>query len=318
MTQPLLERCGLKLLRQKDYKKLCQREVLLTEMIHQSTSQEGDDGGLEFVIFSKDRALQLHGLLSSMLYHLKGLYRVRVLYCASTDMHQKAYEEVAGLMEDGLSVEWHREVDFRKDLIEVLHAGQCSRMCFLVDDIVFIRPVDFERLNGAILDQGILSLRLGRGIDFCYTKQKSMRQPVLTKVDGDENLLSFSWGDGQYDWGYPLSVDGHIFPRNEMIVAVESLDYRAPNSFEAALQLLNPLYARRKGYCFELPRMLNIPLNRVQDEKKNISADISPESLLKQWNDGLMLDYKKLESVSTRSVHQELDVIFCKRKNNEY
>lgn len=320
MTQPLWDRCGLRLLRQKDYDKLCQREALLTDMVHQSVRRDRAGRGfdLEFVIFSKDRALQLHGLLSSMCHHLSGSYSVRVLYCASTEEHQKAYEEVADLVKDRLSIEWHREVDFRQDLIGVLGAGESSEICFLVDDIVFIRPVDFKSLNGAFLAQGVLSLRLGQGLDFCYTKQKPMRQPALSRGDAEEGLFEFSWSEGQYDWSYPLSVDGHIFPRAEMVLAVERLAYRAPNTFEGALQLLSPLYSKRNGYCFESPRLLNIPLNRVQDEKNNISANISPEYLLEQWNKGMMLDYESLQSVPTNSVHQELDVNFCKRRNDEY
>ena len=315
ITGPLLRKLGLKLLRRKDYERQRSRELLLMGIVDSWRGKVVGDGllKLEMVIFSKDRALQLHALLASMFEHVSGSYSVRVLYCASTDEHLKAYQDVADLMLGGPAIEWCREDDFQQDLIKVLRAGKSDRVCFLVDDIVFIRPVDFDSLSGAILDQGILSLRLGRGIDFCYTKQKPMKQPALSKVRGEEGLLQFSWGEGQYDWAYPLSVDGHVFPRHEMIVAVESLDYRAPNSFEGALQLLNSLYSKRSGYCFELPRILNIPLNRVQDEKHNISADVSPEYLLEKWNEGMMMDYMSLAGVTTCSVHQELDVKFCRR-----
>ena len=140
-----------------------------------------------------------------------------------------------------------------------------------------------------------------------------MATPMLSRVKGADNMREFSWGDGEDDWAYQLSLDGHIFPRSEMQVAAELLRYSAPNSFERALQLLTPLYAKRDGYCFAQPKMLNIPLNKVQNENDNISADVSPEYLLEQWNKGMMLDYINLENRVSNSVHQELEVTFCRR-----
>ena len=275
---------------------------------------EASDLDLELIVFSMDRALQLHGLLSSMLHHLQGGYSVRVLYRSSTEAHQKAYDEVQSSMADRGGVIWQKESNFRSDLIKLLQDGSSSQVSFLVDDIVFIRPLDLSSLRWADYSGGVLSLRLGRGMDYCYTKAKKMAEPELVSINKEDGILGFSWTKGEYDWTYPLSVDGHVFPRSEMQVATEMLRYSAPNSFERALQILNPLYEKRTGYCFTAPKMLNIPLNKVQNENDNISADISPEYLLEQWNKGMMLDYKNLENTVTHSVHQELDVGFCKRK----
>jgi hypothetical protein len=164
---------------------------------------------------------------------------------------------------------------------------------------------------------GIVSLRLGSQITFCYTKQKAMHLPTLNPSKKQDDLLKFSWEEGCYDWAYPLSVDGHIFPTSEILVAAKLLDYRAPNTFERALQMLTPLYQKRLGYCFESPRILNIPLNRVQDENDNLSGEISPEYLLAKWQAGLTLDFKTLSDTSTTSVHEERSISFCERKKNE-
>jgi hypothetical protein len=59
--------------------------------------------------------------------------------------------------------------------------------------------------------------------------------------------------------------------------------------------------------------MFNIPLNRVQNENDNISGDISPEELLKRWNEGLTLDFETLSGIETQSVHKEVPVKFSTR-----
>ena len=56
----------------------------------------------------------------------------------------------------------------------MLQGAQTASVCFLVDDIVFIRPVDLDTLDRNAMTGGIVSLRLGGQITFCYTKQKAM------------------------------------------------------------------------------------------------------------------------------------------------
>lgn len=311
ITQTLLKRLGLRLLRDKDHQCLQQNQTLLTELVHQArqTNENAASAeGISFIIFSKDRALQLDGLLRSTLHHVTGAYSIHVLYCASNAAHAHAYRELTDGIQHSDRIQWTKEADFRKDLVHTLQGTQTTSVCFLVDDIVFIRPVDLDTLDRNAMNDGIVSLRLGSQITFCYTKQKAMQLPTLNPSKKQDDLLKFSWEDGSYDWAYPLSVDGHIFPTSEISVAAKLLDYRAPNTFERALQILTPLYQKRPGYCFEYPRMFNIPLNRVQNENENISGEISPEYLLAKWQAGLALDFLALKDISTNSVHKEVPV----------
>ena len=62
------------------------------------------------IIFSKDRPLQLHGLLKSMDDMLSEPIETVVLYGASSFEYIKAYEEVA---EDFQNVSYIRENDFK-------------------------------------------------------------------------------------------------------------------------------------------------------------------------------------------------------------
>lgn len=271
---------------------------------------------MTFVIFSKDRALQLDGLLQSMFFHIKGVFLIRIIYQASNEAHNYAYKELAEDTRNSERILWTKEKIFSTDLVNNIQDIQTETVCFLVDDIVFIRPLDLDTLNYGEIRRGILSLRLGKNITFCYTKQKNMQPPTLNPSKKLDELLKFSWNESRYDWAYPLSVDGHIFCTAEILVAVTRLKYRAPNTFERALQILTPLYSKRPGYCFESPKIINIPLNRVQCEYDNISDDISPEYLLAKWQEGMTLDFKALANISTKSVHEEISVYFCKRKNH--
>ena len=316
ITEPLLKRLGLRLLRDKDYQRLQQNQTLLTELVQQARQTNGNatsKDGISFIIFSKDRALQLDGLLRSMLHHVTGAYSIHVLYCTSNTAHAHAYQELAEGIQNTDRIQWTKEADFKEDLVRMLQGVQTASVCFLVDDIVFIRPVNLDTLDRNAMTGGIVSLRLGSQITFCYTKQKAMHLPTLNPSKKQDDLLKFSWEEGCYDWAYPLSVDGHIFPTSEILVAAKLLDYRAPNTFERALQMLTPLYQKRLGYCFESPKMFNIPLNRVQNEIGNINGNISAENLLEKWQQGLTLDFKALSDTKNESVHKEMLITFNKR-----
>lgn len=316
VCQPLLNKCGLHLLRAQDFDKQQQREQLLTTLINSPTvppNKEPSRLQLEFIIFSKDRALQLHGLLQSLFHHVKGTFSIQILYHASSKAHRCAYEDVERIFSDRNNLRWITEQDFRSDLIRILDDSQSAETSFLVDDIVFTRPINLDCLDWSRYSNGTLSLRLGSNINHCYTKGRAMTAPQLSNSSDTDDILKFSWQDGTLDWAYPLSVDGHIFPTHHIRVAVSMLRFKAPNSFERALQILNPLYCQRPGYCFAQPRLVNIPLNRVQSENDNISGEITPDLLLKKWQEGQTLDIEPLVDIETNSVHKEIPISFCQR-----
>lgn len=314
LTQPLLKRLGLHLSRKKEHDQLLDRQALLSALINQTHLPNHKTAleGISLVIFSKDRPLQLNGLLRSIQHHVSGVAAIHVLYRASDEAYERAYQECAEALQTDTQIHWTAEHDFKVDLVQTLDRVTTESLCFLVDDIVFIRQVDLNAIDKDAIRYGIVSLRLGQNIQFCYTKQKPMQVPSL-QTNTNLPQLKFSWKESIYDWAYPLSVDGHIFPTLEIQVAAKHLDYRAPNTFERALQILSPLYQDRPGYCFDEPRMLNIPLNRVQDEVQNISGDITPEDLLIKWNKGLAIDFEALTDIQTNSVHSEASISFIPR-----
>ena len=88
---------------------------------------------------------------------------------------------------------------------------------------------------------------------------------LLMKINVLKEFVIWDWSKGQYDWQYPLSVDGHFFSTSELTFFAELLDYKAPNSFEASLQPYQNIFSRRMGVCMNETRLLNVPSNIVQD-----------------------------------------------------
>lgn len=263
----------------------------------------------QLIVFSKDRALQLDALLRSYFFYTENPVSVKVLFRASSVEFEKAYAELIQLYSDR-PIEFIQERSFKKDLVELFDRLTCSKVIFLVDDLQFKNPVNFKSFTGINPRENIASLRLGTHLNYAYTLNMKQPLPTFKKV-GD--MLSWNWNKASGDWAYPLSVDGHLFDKEEFKVLVNELDYKAPNSFEAALQLMHPFFAKRNGLCFQNSVLINNPCNKVQNENDNVFGNASIEDLNAKWLEGYRVDFQQFDQLRNVSAHQELPLTFLKR-----
>ena len=259
-----------------------------------------------FIVFSKDRPMQLFALLSSFLKSVHRRCRVIVLYRGSNDDFTAGYEKCRKLFApvgDIAFVQQTGERSFRNDLVDIVDSLSESRLAFLVDDIVFIRDFDPAVFDAYDLRRHVPSLRLGRTIRYSYAMDKPLNVPATVASGG--GLLLWTWEGNDVDWAYPLSLDGNIFLRSEMRHLLKRLSFNSPNTLEGVLQSQNDLYLRRKGIAFELPRLVNIACNRVQSDAPNRHGNLSAERLLDEWNRGFAIDIDRLRNLEADSVHVE-------------
>ena len=254
------------------------------------------------VIFSKDRPLQLKALIESYQYYCNEPVALNIVYSASSHEYLNAYQTLFKSHEKALARVENDKNGFRECLLSVLENLQSDKVFFLVDDILFKKKVSLE--NFMKFDRGhVPSLRMGLHLKRSYTQSKEQPIPSFTKVDS--NFSSWGYSEGKLDWGYPLSVDGHIFYRDEILVMTRALDFKAPNSYEAKLQKFNRLYRKKIGVCMEVSSILNIPCNKVQTENDNIAGDFHQDDLLKLFYEK-KIDFKSYENLKNESCHQEV------------
>lgn len=263
--------------------------------------------GLFGIVLSKDRALQLYSLLDSYNELVINQAPLTIIYTASTAEHQIAYEEVIAIVSRKFSnIYFIKETDgFRKTLLSVLDKVQVKNIFFLVDDIVFIRKVDLSFASLLDTSHFILSLRHSPYLSRSYTSNKKQYPPQLLELKENHELFKFRWFEKGCEWSDPWSVDGQILSTAEVKVISKISNFAAPNSYEAALKSFNSICKDRLGLCYFESKILNIPINRVQNECDNISGDVSPDLLLEEWNNGKMLDTSKLLTHIPQSPHEE-------------
>lgn len=271
------------------------------------------------VIFSRNRPMQLQALLDSISRMAVGLPSLKVIYAASTLEFKDAYSSLAAHPLLGNIQFQNEEVDggFRKCLLKTLEQIGTKTCFFLVDDVLFIRPVSFDQFAGLANSEVIPSMRLGQNITHSYTLASGQPRPSfrhfgvhLPGTSPEGHLLAWRWKSGFHDWGYPYSLDGNIFETESIRKRIGRISFHGPNSLEASLNAHPTEQSAVWGICFPQSRMVNVPLNRVQDEVPNRHGSLGSDELLRMWQRGARIDVSGLHLINVSSVHEEVPLSF--------
>lgn len=267
---------------------------------------------LNLLIFSKNRACQLDSLLRSMRDNFSGSSnKVFILYKATDKLFADGYQKlIAKRILD--NIEWIEETSFKADILEVLRKlPQESYLMFLVDDNVFYLPFDISQIAPFFGKRHLfISLR-------CSRTYKDDIQPKFLRT---ENYLEWRWtfkSKPRGKWNYPFSVDGNIFHTGFFVKLVESLDFKAPNSFEGALHSKRwklGVRWRSKALAPLESVLFNNPLNKVQTEGETWHKDVTAEELNARYCEGYIIDNRILYAAQPDSAHFAVDIIFKKEE----
>lgn len=267
--------------------------------------QTPNEQSLSVYIFTKDRPMQLDLFLNSYIYFTSPIIKPIVIFNASDEEFEKAYQEVftahAGIITLAKN---DKELGFKKTYEELIETYKTELIVNFVDDIIFKDNINWKDITKFNTNSCVPSLRLGLHLNFCYTANQSQITPPIKTF---ERFALFKWEEGEHDWNYPLSLDGNIFSRDIFLKMIEELNYKAPNTLELKLQKFNDTYKKKYGVCYTFSPIVNNPANIVQNEIKNIHGKIHQKDLLKEWQEGRRIDFKAFEKLSNRSCHQELE-----------
>jgi hypothetical protein len=309
LSDRITGRFGLRLIKSYEI------DDLLAILEAQATPHTRKDAPIaEAIVFSMDRAIQLHALLSSYFEQAINPVPIHLFYRTSSPEHQKSYDEVIEMFSNKLaSVSVQKP--FREKMIDLLDRLQANKMFFLVDDDVFIEKIDLNEYCDFDLNVFTPSMRLGRHLTHNYTFQKEQPLPQFNKaIVDDSRFLCWKWSQGTLDWQYLFSIDGNLFSTDVMRTMAKRAMYKAPNSFEGALLRFWWAFQFHYGVAYQKARIVNIPCNRVQTEVENIKGNIHQDFMLEQWNKGLRMDYRSLYGITNISAHQELEFKFTNRR----
>ena len=259
---------------------------------------------IEGIIFSKDRPIQLFALLESYYKNCLDPKPLNIIFNASNLNYKNAYDDIANTYKQ-YPIIFIQEDDFRKTLINSLGKIISKYVFFLVDDDIFTRQFSFNDFFSIPNHKNfIFSFRLGANLKYCYTKAQNQNLPYFRKID---KFISWDWSNGEHDWNYIFSVDGNIYSSRVIYEMAKLIPFKAPNSFEANMNVFRYIFRRKKGLCYPESVLVNLCLNRVQNEVNNIAGDISVSELLEIWRQNKKINTNHFEGISNISAHIEVN-----------
>ena len=244
------------------------------------------------IIFSKNRACQLDMLLRSINEMWINRPEIFIIYKAEGG-YNSGYDICKREHNNFMFVE---EGNFKNDLLRYIEIKK-EYIMFLMDDNVFKEKFEFKGIT-FFSDLLCLSLRLHPKLNYCYPKMKKMK-PILKTF--------WNWKtEGEMDFAYPMSLDGHIFRTEDIFSLLRNLNYNNPNSLESELarNVINkPMMA-----SFSKSPIMNIPWNRVQKVFNNQCGNVTADYLHTEYMKGKRLSLEGIRGFENISAHQEMPV----------
>lgn len=261
---------------------------------------------IDVIIFSKNRPLQLYALLESLFSYTDASHvaNVAVVY-AYDDLYTEALEEVSSKFSNIVFI---KQSNFKQDVASALFSSTNDYCTFLVDDIIFKNTISLNNIVELLKNNpGLLtySMRMGLHLNFCYPINKE--QPI---PDGSVISQTFVWNwmNAQGDWNYPLSLDGHVFKKSDVMSWISKINFKNPNQLEDFMQHAKTLGLPQHCACHVFSSIVNVPINRVQNEYANRCGEVDPASLLDVWRAGKKIDIEHTFKIINDSAHYPINI----------
>ncbi len=265
---------------------------------------------INLIIFSKDRAAQLHLLLESICsQQYYQLFDVNVLWKASNSEYAEGY----GLCKyNWPTARFYEETySFENETKKLLWEGN-EFASFCTDDMVFFRPASMqllEQLNsGAFYPACVFSFRLG----FNTIEQDihaGTRQAQLHKFVEQDGFLK--WNPHDYhphsNYGYPLAIDTHVFWNSKLDEWLKGFSFKNTNELETLLQRYR--HEVSELWSFKHSTSVNIPTNTISGVTRageKYSLDLVEAN--RRYLDGKRLDLNSVLTTKIVGCHQEIEL----------
>lgn len=251
------------------------------------------------VVFSRDRPMQLDLLLTSLEENAPNIFDVNVLWYSREESFQQGYAICARehpkarfMLEDGLTYQ-----------VRSLLRGSKLMTFFTDDDVLYREFCDLELRE----DEICFSLRLGLNTTICYPHDRMQKVP---KQNG--RRLRWDWKTADGDFGYPMSLDGHIFQAPDLLPILGH--FMTPNWLEVMLMKSAPGISKPWMACPLQSCLVGIPANRVNIDMPNRNGDSYPYSvqeLNERYLNGERINLNALNFSNIRGAHQEMELLFA-------
>jgi hypothetical protein len=198
--------------------------------------------------------------------------------------------------------------DFQRDLWIALTCWPSSYLAFACDDGVCFRRVDDRLYKLALCDSDVLcwSARLGQNTTRCDPHGAEQAVPV-----GVGRRVAWRWQDAEHDFGYPGSVDAHVFRADLLLSLLDGRDTPNPTALECAL--MDACLSHADTYplmaCAHFSSYTGVPVNRVSEQSGVVHGRVHPQTaadLEARYAAGQRIQLDRIDAAEIDAAHTEI------------
>ena len=264
----------------------------------------------QLIIFSKNRASQLHLLLESLEKNSNLLFDdIKVIYTHTDEEYGKGYQKLINVFK---YVNFILEDNFSLNTLESID-DDIEYTTFMVDDNVLFKKIGISKdLVLGVIKEDVCCFSLRLGLNCTYSHPANLHYS-LNSYKKSENFIRINFRNEKGDFGYPLSVDGHIFKTSFIKNIISNLgNFTNPNVLETRLQFYlgdipNNVYFLPESHLVGVPANI---VNNTHPNRKGITFYFSEKELNDKYLDDINI---KLESMNFKDIdgpHKEIKYIF--------
>ena len=250
------------------------------------------------IVFSKDRPMQLHAYLESLLYYSDAQQNdITVLYKETPDI------DYTRVIKEFSSVNWIAENRFYDDLMSVIEKSD-DYIMFGCDDVVFKNKFSLKYAQEVLSQNEQIfgfSFRLGKNII-----------PYPTSISNDNKYIEWNWKEAvETHYNYPWELDCTLYRKSDILKMLDSTNetIKSPNYLESEFANNPKQYILRPNLaCLNMTsQAIVITVNRVQDTHCNPIDDSKKTdiyTLNKIYNEqNNKLDIKAIANMNNYVIH---------------
>ncbi len=316
-----------------DFKNHLDKQLAVARYIQQKQSYQpleclpepaSTDKAVDLLVFSFNRPLQLYAFLESVERYIEGLSTITVLYRASSNDFQEGYEQVRQRFAQVNFVRQENDnphANFKQHVLNSLEESPSPYILFGVDDVIVKDSVSLKECVGLMEDTHAngFFLRMGKNITNHYLADVSLTHDTNVPLYNEilSGVCAWQFRNGKHEWAYPNTVDMTIYRKKDIKPVLVSLSFTTPNTLEG--QWYGSSDFTNVGLCFAESKIVNLPLNVVQEEKHNnmllnrTTYNLDVHDLLNKFNQGLKIDIEPLHSMENSAPHMDYLPNFIKR-----
>lgn len=257
------------------------------------------------IAFSKDRPLQMHAYLESLIKYAD--IEPRDIFVIYKETESIKYSEVISMF-DG--VNWIKEESFFNQVREIVNNAK-EFIMFGCDDVVFTREFSLDHATSVLADESVFgyTARMGTNIHLFPEKYE--------KKNGD---IYWNWRISKLDYcNYPWELDCTVYRKQDVIelISTEGINISNPNYLESEIaKQAEELVHRDYLVCSDAEgKAICITVNRVQDTHLNEydhKCYFDVIDLYNMYKEGTRLDIERVAKKKTDKIHVGAEFLLLK------